>query len=128
DSIPLPASDQLVHEAGGAARESLPVSKRQLIAVAGVELMGQAVGGNSSVQAANIGSDQSSRLVFTGRGQDGRIVIHHFAPTVVRPKSESPGSALDQRDIQRVVAAGAPAEPRNAGGHITVRAITRRSR
>src|SRR5207247_9206571 len=128
DSIPLPASDQLVHKAGGAARESLSVSKGQLIAVARVELVGEAEAGNPSVQAANIRSDQSSRLVFTGGGKDGRIVIHHFAPTVIRPKSESPGSALDQRDIQRMIAAGAPPKPCNAGGHITIRAITRRSR
>ena len=96
DPIPLPASDQMVLQPAGATRESLPAPERQLITVAGVELVREAEGCNPFVQPANIGTDNSGRLIFAGRGQNGRIVIQHFAETVVRFKSESSGGSLDQ--------------------------------
>src|SRR5713101_5258869 len=41
DSIPLPAADQLVHEATGTIAEAPPAPKRQLIAEVGVELVAE---------------------------------------------------------------------------------------
>src|ERR1051326_4496703 len=65
NSIPLPATGQLVHEPSGAPRKSLPITERQLIAVARVELVGETEAGDPFVQVANIGTDNSGRLVFT---------------------------------------------------------------
>src|SRR5205809_5278854 len=70
DPIPLPAADQLIHETGGAARESLPISERQLIEVTRIELMEEAKGRNAFAPVANIRADNRRRLIFAGRGQE----------------------------------------------------------
>src|SRR5262249_12061561 len=66
-AIPLPAANQLVYDASGAASEALPVPKRQLIAAVPVERVGEAVGSDAAVQPAIIGTIEVRWLV-SGRG------------------------------------------------------------
>ena len=66
--------------------------------------------------------DQSRRLIFAGRSQEGRIQIQNFPIGVVRFESEPSAGALDQGHIQRMVAGVALIEPSYAVAHIEVRA------
>src|SRR5438093_4041660 len=124
--VPLPAADQLVYDASGAASEALPVPKRQLIAGVPAGLVGDAVGSDAAVQPAIIGAVEIRWLVSSGRGQDGGIVIHDFPIGVIRLKSESPARALCQRNIHSMIARGSLIEPLSAAADVGVRTVSRR--
>src|SRR5437667_3140728 len=67
DPIPLPAANQTVHPAAGAAAEAVSTPERQLIAEVRVELVLEAVSGDSLVQVAIVGTEKFGRLIFAFR-------------------------------------------------------------
>src|SRR5262249_45419863 len=73
--IPLPAANQLAQNRAGA-------TKRQLIAKVHIELVVEAVGRDTAVQPAKIGTIEVRWLVSGRRRQDGGVVIHYFPVSV----------------------------------------------
>src|SRR6202140_3126456 len=123
DTVPLPASDQLVHDPAGAASEAPPAAKRQRGDEVRVETGGKAIRRRAPVQEEIVGTKDIRRLIFAGRRQDGRIQIQHFRVAVIGLETEPARDTLDEGNIQRMIAAGPLIDPGRGVGHIGIRAL-----
>src|SRR3989442_1545564 len=110
----------MVQPPAGATTKALPAPKRQLIAEVRVELVFEAVGGGTFVQLAIVGTEKGRRLIFARRGQEGGIQIQHLAPTVICFERQPARGALEQRDIQPMMAGGTLINPCPGEGHVGV--------
>src|SRR5262249_8424600 len=127
DTVPLPTANQLIHPAGSAVAERLAISERQLIAEAGVELMEEAEGRGSLVEAPVKAIHGRRRLIVGATGKVRRIDVQHFPPGVIALERQPAACALQQREAHRVVTAGSDIVPTLAGAEQGVRARSHRN-
>src|SRR5215467_4901257 len=89
--------------------------------------MGQTVGSNTAIEPPIVWTENVRRLISCRRCENSRIHIDHFSPRVVRFETEPVHGALDEGNVQGVVAAGALIEPCNAVTNVGIGSCCRRN-
>ena len=99
DSVPLPAANEFVHQAAGAAGEPLPLSEWQLVGEIRVELVPETEGRDSPAEGEFEGIQDRLRLIRSGVGRAGRVVIDRLPEGVVGLECQAAAGALDEGDV-----------------------------
>src|SRR5438445_5500878 len=106
-TIPLPAANQLIHRSAGRPAPVFAPSERQLIANVAVELVLDAERCRPFAQSQIIGIQDVGWRAQIEISIELGIDVQNLTEGVIRFKAKTATQALDQCDIQRVVAAGA---------------------
>ncbi len=100
DSVPLPAADESVHPAAGAAGKPLSLSEWQLIGEIGVELVPETESCNAPAEGKVEGIQDRLGLIRGAVGGARRIVIDRLPEGVVGLEAQAAAGALDEGNVQ----------------------------
>src|SRR5262249_14866703 len=115
DVVPLPAPNQLLHQAARSAAERFAVPERQLIAEVGAELVQQAEGSGPLVEVPVKSVHGCGILIICAIDEVRGVDVQHLSPCIAGLERQPAARALEQGEIHRMVATGADIEPALGG-------------